>query len=244
MFFSAEKWLEESEQMKPSTRRLCAAKKTTKPKPGLSGAPSSWRRGSRLCSQFCSPRLVRNSHIGEVGEQVFVRSYVISLHFSICEDRKEEIHDVVSKFAAIVREGRWLRRIIVKDVREQSPGDFRCLRRRISTGVLQRMRENRDETGIVRRLRTQIGGVLFAGKERSLIRPSTAICLNPFPASAVQCASPQAQLFIPELRVGDFEHDAAHIRFGEVIVTGELQVVQCSIYVKRKWTLRQPAKKR
>jgi hypothetical protein len=57
----------------------------------------------------------------------------------------------------------------VEDVRQQGPRDPCCFRWGISTGVFQRVRENGDETGVVRRLRSKIGGVLFAGEEGSLI---------------------------------------------------------------------------
>jgi hypothetical protein len=85
---------------------------------------------------------VRRAHVGESGEQVFVGPYVILRHLSICEQRKEEIHDVVGECPAIVRVGRRPRGIIVEDVRQQGPGHPRCFRRRISTGVLQRVRED------------------------------------------------------------------------------------------------------
>ena len=139
--------------------------------------------------------LVRRTDVRKHGEQVLVRPYLISRHLSICEERKEEIYDVVGECPAIVRVGRRPRGIIVEDVRQQGPGDPRCFRRRISTRVLQRVREDGDETGIVRRLRSEIGGVLLAGKEGSLIGPRTAIRLNPFPACAVQRAMPTGPSF-------------------------------------------------
>src|ERR1700733_13101672 len=100
--------------------------------------------------------------------------------------------------------------------------------------MLQCVRENGDETGIVRRLRSQIGGVLLAGEERGLIWPRTAIRLNPSPTCAVQRASPYAYLLGTEGGVRHFQHDAAHVRGREEIVTGELQVVQGAIYVEKK----------
>src|SRR6185369_1821008 len=136
------------------------------------------------------PGLVRRAHVGEFSEQVLVGSYLILGHLSIREQRKEEIYDVIGERPAIVREGRRPRGIIVEDVRQQRSGDPRCLRRRISTGVLQRVRKDGDETGIVLRFRSQIGGILLAGKKGSLIRPRTAIRLNPFPARDVQRAGP------------------------------------------------------
>jgi hypothetical protein len=98
-----------------------------------------------------------------------VRPYFIFRHLSIGKERKEEIYDVVGECPAIVRVGRWPRGIIVEDVRQQRSGNPRCFRWRISAGVLQRVREDRDKTGIVRWLRSEVGGVLLAGKEGSLI---------------------------------------------------------------------------
>src|SRR5580704_4341121 len=81
----------------------------------------------------------------------------------------------------------------------------------------------------------RIGGVLLAGKEGSLIGPRTAIRLHPFPACAVQRTNPHAHLFRTEGRVGHFQHDTANVLVGEVIVTGELQVVQGALHVEEKW---------
>jgi hypothetical protein len=47
--------------------------------------------------------------------------------------------------------------------------------------VLQRVREDGDETGIVRSLTDDIVSVLRARKEDSLLRPRAAVRLNPFP---------------------------------------------------------------
>ena len=119
-----------------------------------------------------------------------MRPDVILRHLSICEKTKEEIYDVVRECPAIVRVGRWPRGVIVEDVRQQGLGHPRGFRWRISTSVLQRVRKDGNETGIVRRLCGEIGGVRLAGKEGSLIWPPTAIRLNPLPACPVQRASP------------------------------------------------------
>src|ERR1700722_8843920 len=177
---------------------------------------------------------MRRADVRKGREQVCVRPYLISRPLSIGEERKEEIYDVVGECPAIVRKSRRPRGIIVEKVRQQSSGDPRGFCRRISTGVLQRVREDGDETGIARGLRSKIGGVLLAGKEGSLIGPRTTIRLNPFSACAVQRASPQAHLFSTEGRVGYLQHDAAHVQLGEVIVTGELQVVQGAQGVEEK----------
>ena len=134
---------------------------------------------------------MRRAQVGEFGEQVFVGPYLILRHLSICEDGKEEIDDVVGECPAIVREGRRPRGIIGEDVRQQGPCHPRCFLRRIPTRVLQRVREDGDETGIVRRLRGEIGGFSSPARKGSLRGPRAAIRLNPFPARcAVQRAMP------------------------------------------------------
>src|SRR5580700_7557382 len=135
---------------------------------------------------FRRSNLMRRANVGKGGGQVWVRPYVISRHLLIGEERREEIHDVVGERPAIVRVGRRPRGIIVEHVRQQDSGDPRCFRPRVPTGVLQRVREYRDKTGIVHWLRREIGGVLLASKEGSLIWPRTAVRLHPFPACAVQ----------------------------------------------------------
>ena len=113
--------------------------------------------------------LVGRADIRELIEQVGVGSYLIVRHLSIGKERKEEIYDVIGECPAIVRVRHRQRGIVVEDVRQQCSGDPRCFRRRISAGVLQRVREDGDEAGIVGRLRGEIRAVLLAGKEGSLI---------------------------------------------------------------------------
>ena len=119
-----------------------------------------------------------------------MRAYVIPRHLPICEERKEDIYDVVGERPAIVRIGRRPRGLIVEHVRQQGSRDPRCFLLRVTTGVLQRVREDRDETGIVRWLRSEIGSFLLASKEGSLIWPRAPVRLDPNPARAVQRARP------------------------------------------------------
>src|SRR5208283_1034998 len=130
-----------------------------------SGVPFVGLGGHR----FRRSAFVRRADVRERREQVLVGTYLILLHLSIGEERKEEIYDVVGERPAIVRVRRRPRGIIVEDVRQHGRGDPRCFRRRISAAVLQRVREDGDKTGIARWLRSEIGGVLLAGKEGSLI---------------------------------------------------------------------------
>src|SRR3569833_3427949 len=48
----------------------------------------------------------------------------------------------------------------------------------------------------------------------------------PTPVCVVQSAMPQAEWFRAEVFVRHFEHDAAHILFGEEVAPGELEVIQ------------------
>ena len=95
-----------------------------------------------------------------------------------------------------------------------------------SSYVLQRVRKDGDETGVVRRSRDEISISLVAGKEDRLRRPRATICLNPAAACAVYSSSPKANRFGPERGVGYFQHNAAHVLVDEEIVAGELKVVQ------------------
>ena len=96
------------------------------------------------------------------------------------------------------------------------------------------VREDGDETGIVRRLTREVGISLRADKEDSLRGQRAAVRLDPTPARAVQRAGPQANPFGPKGRVGHFQHDAAHVFVGEEIVAGELQIVQGALRVEEE----------
>ena len=113
--------------------------------------------------------------------------------------------------------------------------------------MLQRMREDADETGIVRRLPGAIRFVLLATQEGSLRGSRAAIRLDPARGRALrrdQRAGPQADLSRPQNRVGHFQRDAANVFIGEEILANELKVVQGAGASKKKGSLRQPAKKR
>jgi hypothetical protein len=122
---------------------------------------------------------VRRPQIGELAEQIAVRTHFVSRYLPICEDRKEDIDGVVSECSAIVREGRRALGIVGQDVRQQCPCHALRFLRRITTRVLQRVREDGNETGIIRRLTGEIVSVLRAGKKDSLLRPRAAVCLKP-----------------------------------------------------------------
>src|SRR5271166_455510 len=79
------------------------------------------RDRSRTSSGYPShrSRLVRHAHIGKCCKQVFMGPDHVLRYFSICEERKEEIYDIVGERPAIVRVGRRPRGIVVEHVRQQ-----------------------------------------------------------------------------------------------------------------------------
>ena len=78
--------------------------------------------------------------------------YFILRDLPIGEDSQEGILDIIGECPAIVREGRGARGVIAQEVRQQCLCNPPCFLRRIPTRVLQRMREDGNEAGIVRRL--------------------------------------------------------------------------------------------
>jgi len=97
-----------------------------------------------------------------------VRPNVISRHLPIGKNGKKDIDSVVGKCPAIGRIGRLLAGIVGEDVRQQNPCRSPCFLRRIATRVLQRVGKDRDETGVVRRLPSLVGGFLITRKEHRL----------------------------------------------------------------------------
>lgn len=81
-----------------------------------------------------------------------MRPYVISRHLPICKNGKKDINSIVGECPSIGRIGRRLAVIIREDVRQQNPCRSLCFLPRVAAGVLQRVREDGDETGILRRL--------------------------------------------------------------------------------------------
>src|SRR5262245_51075937 len=100
-------------------------------------------------------------------KQVAVGPYSVPRHLPVCEDSQEGISGIVGECPAVAREGRRAPRVIGQYVRQQR-SHSRCLLRRIPTRVLQLVRENSDETGIVRRLTSQVGISLPADKKDRL----------------------------------------------------------------------------
>src|SRR5205814_4579788 len=103
--------------------------------------------------------------------------------------------------------------------------------RRISTRVLQSVREASKETPIVRRFTSEVG-VSFFDQHDSLSRSRSTLHLDP--AAAVtwpKRSRPQANLFCPQSRIRYFKNDAAYIFVSEEIVARELKVVLRAFHV-------------
>jgi hypothetical protein len=148
--------------------------------------------------------------------------YIVCGHLSICEDANKRIERIVGECAAVIGEKRRARRVIRQNIWEQRPRDALRLSRRISTGVLQGVREGGKETPIVC-WRTSEVGVSFFYKYDRLRRPRSALNLDPTAAiTRRKRARPQADLFSSQSRVRYFKNDAAHIFVSEKIVASEL----------------------
>ena len=118
--------------------------------------------------------------------------YLILGHLPVCEDGHEGITGVVGECPAIAREGCRAGGIIGQYLRQQRPCHLPCFLRRIPTRVLQRVREDGNETGIVGRLTCEVGISLPADEEDSLRGQRAAVDLDPAPGSRDQRAGPQA----------------------------------------------------
>jgi hypothetical protein len=111
---------------------------------------------------------VRRPEVGELNKQIAVGPYSVPRHLPVCEDNQEGISGIVGKCPAIGWEGRRAPRVIGQHIRQQCSRHTLCFRRRIPTRVFQRVREDGDETGIVRRLTREVGISLPADKEDGL----------------------------------------------------------------------------
>ena len=103
--------------------------------------------------------------------------------------------------------------------------------------MFQSVRDDRNETCIVRWFPDEVSVVLLAAKKGRLVGPRPAIRLDPAPSRAVfrnQRASPQPNLFRPKKAVGHFQHDAASIFVCEKIPTRELRVGERAQYVEEE----------
>ena len=157
--------------------------------------------------------------VRELGKQIAMGACLVPRYLPVCEDSHEGIAGVVGECAAIAWEGCRARGVIGQHVRQQRPGHPPCFLRGIPARMFQRVREDGDETGIVRRLTSQVGISLPADKKDGLRGQRAAIGLDPTPARAGKRAGPQANPCRSKDRVGHFQRDAAHVFVGEEVVT-------------------------
>ena len=132
---------------------------------------------------------VRRPQVGELGEQIAVRTYFIPGHLSVCEDGQNDISGVVGECPATVREGGGTLGIITQDIRQHCPCDSFCFLRRVPTRMLKRVRESSDETGIVHRVASNVGSPLLFGEtedNEELQGPRSTLRLDPAPNRAVR----------------------------------------------------------
>src|SRR6516225_4195509 len=111
-----------------------------------------------------------------------MRPYTIARHLSICEKREERINGVVSERPSVDGKTRLTRWIVDKHLWQHRLCDARRLFRCIAASVLQRVREGRNELGVVRRLAGNVGMTLLSGQSKNheeLKRPRSALHLHP-----------------------------------------------------------------
>ena len=104
--------------------------------------------------------------------------------------------------------------------------------------MLQRVRERRDETGIVRWHLGEICRLLRHRSRRWIARPRAAVGLNPFAASTVHRTRPQRDRSLSERGIRELQNDAADVRAGEEIGASELEIVQRALRVEEEWLAR------
>src|SRR5262245_61928917 len=180
------------------------------------------------------PLIVRRPEVREPVEQIVMRPDLISRHFPVCENRKEDVNNVVLESPTILRIGCRPARVVGKNVWQQlSRGADRVLTR-VAARVFQLVCKDADEASIIRWLPAEIRVSLLPGEKNRLQWSSTAVCLDPaFPLS-IHCASPDSHLFVRQSRVRQFKHDAAHILIGEEIITSKLHVVEEPVCVEEE----------
>src|ERR1700686_3995819 len=105
--------------------------------------------------------------------------YLVFDYLPVCEDRQKSIASVVGECPPIAWKARRTRRVVGQYVRQQFPCRPARVLRRISTGVLERVRESGDETAIVCRLTREVGISLRTDEQDSLRGQRTAIRLDP-----------------------------------------------------------------
>src|SRR5439155_26627565 len=158
----------------------------------------------------------------------------VSCHLSVREHGQEPVDDIVGQCPPIVRKARRSARVLRQNVWQQLSRDAYCVLWRIVACVSQLVREDADEATIIRWLSTEVCLPLVSGEENRLQWPATAICLHPAFGSLVQCASPNSHPPASQIRVRQFNHDAADVLVEEEVVPRELHVIEIAVYVGKE----------
>lgn len=173
-----------------------------------------------------------------------MRPNLVSCHLPVREYREENVDNIVDECPAILRKGYWSARVVGKNVWQQLSRHAHCVLPRIAARVFQLVREDANETIIIRWLPVEVRLPLLSGEENRLHWSSTPVCLDPAFSSFVQCASPKSHLITPQSRDGQFKHDAANIFVGEAVVPRNCILLKRPFASKKKGSLRQPTNKR
>src|SRR6266481_756899 len=204
----------------------------------FSAALITRRASSSFTADIISPLhlfeyVVRRSEVRELVQQVTVRPNLIC-HVSVRVYRKEKIDNVIGQSPAIVGKARRLVWMIRKNVWQQLSCDGLCILRSIAARVFQLVREHTDETIVIRRVPAKVSLPLLSDEENRLQWSGTSVCLDPSFPSFVHGASPDPYFIASQIRVGQFNHDAANIFVDEEVVPGELHVIEIADYVQKE----------
>src|SRR6266404_1926702 len=96
------------------------------------------------------------------------------------------------------------------------------------------MGEDANEALIIRRFSAEVSLSLLSDEEDRLQWSSTPIGLNPTFGSSLHRASPNSHIIASQIRVGQFNHDAANILVREEVVARELHLIEIALCVEKE----------
>src|SRR2546428_13377487 len=122
-----------------------------------------------------------------------MRPYFVLRHPCVREDAHEKIERIIGECSAVIGKRRWARRVVKQNIWKQCPRHSPRLSGRISTRMLQSVREGSKEPPIVRRFTREVRLSVF-DEQYSLLRPRSLLRLDPPPALTWRkLACPQAK---------------------------------------------------
>src|SRR5262245_16196042 len=163
-----------------------------------------------------------------------MRPNLISCHLSVREHREKNVHNIVDECPTIVRKGCRAARVIVKNVWQQRFHHCDCILRRITACMFQLVGEDANEATIICWLPAEVRLPLVSGEENRLQGSSTSVCLDPPFYSFVHRTSPKSHPIASQIRVRQFNHDAANIFVCEEIVPRELHFIKKAVCVEKE----------